>query len=510
MRRWSNCMVVVLLLATLSVTAEAKEGVFPLTLKDAIKMAVEKNLDVKAELYNAAFTEADIERSKGIYNPVFSLLAGYKDTSTPRSYIVNVQDPINRQKDVVVKTGISQLISSGGIFEVSYEDGWNQNNAGASGITNMDNYFRSNFTLSFSQPLLKNFGRETNELSINVSKFNKEGELEQFKSKLQEIVSRVMTQYYKMYSVHKNLEVKRSSFTLAEKIFSNTKNLVNEGVLPSMELLNAQLGVSIQKKNLIDAERAFKDQTGELCLLLQLDRVNDIIPTDTPLRDEYKVDESQLIQSALKESPNLKQLRVSLKNSELKSRVAESQLLPLLDVVSSATLTGLADSYSQDLDQVSSGRYPNLFVGLKLVYPIGNDSAKNDSIKSKLKIEQIRTQVRSYEESIKNDVGAAVRAVDFGFLQLNVTAQGRVYAEEVLQAYIEKQKSGLATTKDVLDSLNNLVTEQGKDIQAVTDYNNAIVTLWKTTGELLKQEGITLGKKESEALYNNKKEEQLY
>lgn len=61
---------------------------------------------------------------------------------------------------------------------------------------------------------------------------------------------------------------------------------------------------------------------------------------------------------------------------------------------------------------------------------------------------------------------------------------------------------GLATTKDVLDVLNNMVTAQGNEIQAVTDYNNAIVTLWKTTGELLAREGITLGEKEADSLYS--------
>jgi outer membrane protein len=82
-----------------------------------------------------------------------------------------------------------------------------------------------------------------------------------------------------------------------------------------------------------------------------------------------------------------------------------------------------------------------------------------------------------------------------------VTARGRSYAEEVMDAYVKKQKVGLATTKDLLDVLNNLVTARGNEIQAVVDYNNAIVALWKSTGELLEREGITLGGKEAEALY---------
>jgi outer membrane protein TolC len=312
----------------------------------------------------------------------------------------------------------------------------------------------------------------------------------------------VKSQYYQLYSLRKNLEVKRTSLNLVETILKNTNAQVKAGVLPSMEILNAEFGVASQQKNLIDAERALKDQVDNLRVLLQLQDVTDIVPTDTPYRENYSVDENQAIQLALASRPDLRQQRVTLKTSELQSRVARNQTLPELDFNASAAFTGLDNNYNRDLERVGSGRYPIWIAGLKLTYPIGNDSAKNDYIKSKLAVAQNKTQVKSLEETISRDVRIAVRAVRSGYLQLDVTARGRAYAEEVLQAYIKKQKVGLATTKDVLDELNNLVTAQGNEIQAVTDYNNAIVNLWKSTGELLDREGITLGEKEADSLYD--------
>ncbi len=256
---------------------------------------------------------------------------------------------------------------------------------------------------------------------------------------------------------------------------------------------------------MIDAERAVRDQVDNLRVLLQLPEVTEIIPTDAPLRDNYPVDETKAIQLAMATRPDLRQQRVAVKTSELQSRVARNQTLPQLDFNSSAAFTGLASDYRRDLERVGSGRYPVWGAGLKLTYPIGNDAAKNDYIKSKILVEQNKTQLKSLEDTISRDVRIAVRGVRSGYLQLDVTARGRTYAEEVLNAYIKKQKVGLATTKDVLDELNNLVTAQGNEIQAVTDYNNAIVTLWKTTGELLEREGITLGEKEADSLYEMNK-----
>jgi outer membrane protein len=487
--------------AVLAGMASAEENARQLTMKEAIKLAVENNLDVRAELYNPASAEADIHKFYGIYNPLLTLLANYQDSKTlPANSFSSGGVSISRQRTETYNAGVSQLIPTGGTVGAAFNNSWNHNNFQSPGAIN--NYFQSNATLNFSQPLLKNFGKETTELNIDVARFSKEGALEQFKARLLEIVDQVKTQYNQLYSLRKNLEVKRASLSLVETILNNSQAQVKAGVLPAFEILNAQFGVATQQKNLIDAERALKDQVDALRVLLQLNDVTDIIPVDTPFRDNYSVDEAQAIQHALASRPDLNQERVSLRTSELQLRVARNQTLPQLDFTASAAFTGLASDYGNDLGKVGSGQYPIWIAGLQLTYPIGNDAAKNDYIKSKLKVSQTQTQVKSLEESISRDVRTAVRAVRSGYLQLDVTARGRAYADEVLQAYIKKQKAGLATTKDVLDVMNNQVAAQGNEIQAVTDYNNAIVNLWKTTGELLDREGITLGEKEADSLYD--------
>jgi outer membrane protein TolC len=478
--------------------ALAQDGTLKLTLKEAIRLAVEKNLDVQAALYTPASAEADINKNLGIYNPLLSLQANYQDSTTLSSNsFVTGGESVGRQRSTAYNAGLSQLVPTGGTVSAAFDNSWNHQNFGLS------NYFQSDITMTFTQPLLKSFGKENTEININVARFSRQGALEQFKAKLLDTISQVKIQYYQLYSLRENLEVKRASLNLVETILKNTKAQVKAGVLPAMEILNAEFGVASQQKNLIDAERALKDQVDNLRVLLQLQDVTVIVPTDTPYRENYTVDENQAIQLALAARPDLRQQRVTLKTSELQSRVARNQTLPELDLNTSAAFTGLSNIYNRDLERVGSGRYPVWIAGLKLTYPIGNDSAKNAYIKSKLAVDQNKTQVKSLEESISRDVRIAVRAVSSGYLQLDVTARGRAYAEEVLQAYIKKQKVGLATTKDVLDELNNLVTARGNEIQAVTDYNNAIVNLWKTTGELLEKEGITLGEKEAGKLYQD-------
>jgi outer membrane protein len=493
------CIFFIVLAAGLSGMADAQDSPVNLTLQQAIKMAVEKNLDVKAELYNSASAEADVRGSMGIYDPLLTLLSNYKESNTlPASTFLSGAS-VSRQKVLEYNAGINQLIPFGGTLGLAFDNTWNRNNSDPARFFNK--YYQSDLTLSFTQPLLKNFGREATELNIEVAKYGKVGALEQFKTKLTDIVSRVRTQYSLLYSLRENLEVRKTSLALAERILNDTQAQVRAGVLPAMEVLNARFGVATMQKNLIDAERALKDQFDVLRILLQLPIGQEIVPVDIPYREKYEVDESATIKKALEERPELRQLRVTLKTSELQSRVARNQTLPDLSLSLSTAFTGLAPEYRRDLERVGSGKYPVWGGGLQFTYPIGNRAAENTYIKSKLKVEQTQTQVGSLEDTVVNDVRNAIRALQSSYKQLDVTSRGSAYAEQRLQAYIKKQKVGLATNKDVLDVENDLVTAKGNQIQALADYNNAITALWKASGELLSREGIKVTEKDADALY---------
>ena len=171
----------------------------------------------------------------------------------------------------------------------------------------------------------------------------------------------------------------------------------------------------------------------------------------------------------------------------------------------SGGLGGINKDYGKQWENLAKGDYPVWGIGLTFSYPLGNNSAENDYIRSRLKAEQLRTQIRSQEETIANEVRTAIRAVQSGYKQLDVTKRGSAYSEEVLNAYIKKAAVGLATTKDVFDVQNNLVAAKGAEIQAKAGYDNALTQYWKATGEILGREGIRINGKEADLLYGRAK-----
>ncbi|WP_298435259.1 TolC family protein [Geobacter sp.] len=494
-------MVALLIVGLWASQAGAQEGELRLTLKEAVRSAVEKNLDVKAELYNPAISEADIRLNEGIYNPLLSLLTNfqYSVTQPASTFFAN----LSRQKTFQLNPGVSQLISTGGTLGLTFNNTYASTNARFT----LPSYWNSNLTLNFSQPLLKNFGREPTELAIMVARNNKEGSVDQFKTRLMDTVAQVRTEYNKLYSLREDLEVKRTSLELARKILSDTQAQVKAGVLPAMEILNAEFGVASREKDVLDVEKAVRDENDVLRVLLQIPSGGDIIPVDVPTKEAVAINEANLVKSAIGNRPELKAQRTTLRTNELQARVARNRTLPDLSLSASYAATGLDQYYNRDLEKVSSADYPVWSVGFKFEYPLGNDAARNDYIKSRLRVDQTRTQISSLEANVVNEVKSAVRGIETNFKQIDVTARGRAFAEERLRAYIRKNQVGLATTKDVLDVENNLVVAKSNQIKALAGYNDAITQLWRATGEILDRVGVQVSGQEGDALYNRQARE---
>ena len=485
---------IVLLLVCLPSVAIAADSSLKLTLSEAIRMAAEKNLDVRAELYNPAQFEADINSNSAIYNPLFTADTSYSHSTSPT---VSLSTQIsNTGKAYQWNAGLSQLLWTGAIAAVGF------NNAFNSGGGNLFDNWQSSLGVSLAQPLLKNLGREATEVNINVSRLSKFASIEKFNTRLLNTVAQVKNEYYQLYNLREQVEVKKVSHELARKILSETKARVDAGVLPAMEILNAEFGAVSREKDLLDAEKAVSDQVDVLHLLLQIEGRGDIGTVDLPRRELIEVSVDDSIKRALNRQ-DIREQKRNLEIAELQTRVFRNKTRPDLALIASTTLVGLDRTYPRDLEKMAAFDYPVWSVGLSFSYPLGNSAAENDYRKSRLRTEQTALQIRSLEEGAANDVKAAIRAVTTGYKQIEVTDRGRAFAEERLRAFIRRNEVGLATTKDVFDVENDLATAKSNQIIAVVGYNNAITRLWQVTGELLEREGVRVVEADVDKLYTN-------
>lgn len=492
MRRFA---LITVLLVCLPQTVTAADAPLKLTLSEAIKMAAERNLDVRAEYFNPAQFEADINRNRSIYDPLLLLDATYADSKSPG--FTSAASSSGQTFDI--NASLSRLFWTGGTATAVYRNNYTSTD---SPFVSEPHYWQSKLGASLSQPLLKNAGRENTEVNITISRLSKYASIEHLNTRLINTVAQVRTEYFKLYSLREQLEVKKVSLELARKILSETKARVDAGVLPAMEILNAEFGAVSREKDVIDAEKAVSDQLDVLRLLLQIEGNNDISVADLPMRELYQVSVEEVIRRALNR-PDIKELKRALEINELQTRVYGNNIKPDLRLIAEAGVAALDRTYSRDMEKIGTLDSPYWSIGLNFSYPLGNLAAENDYRKSRLKTEQTSLQIKSLEEGATKDVKAAIRGVAIGFKQIEVADRGRVYAEERLKAFIRKNEVGLATTKDVLDVENDLATAKNNQITALVAYNNAITQLWQVTGEILEREGIQVVENDADKLYTN-------
>lgn len=489
-------LLLALLLSSVSTVAAADESI-RLSLADAVALAVEKNLDLQVERYNPAQFEADIRKNRGIYNPVLNLQTSYNETA---GYAAALASNRYWNRTAQFNAGISQLFSSGATASLGFNNSY-QDTDQAGIMSGMSSYWQSNLGLTLTQPLLRNFGREATELVIDSSRLAKDASLEKLHARLITTVASVRVEYLKLYSLLQELEVRKVSLELARRVLSETQARVKAGVVPAMENLNAEFGVASREKELIDAERAVRDQTDVLVQLLQLRPGVAIEPVEIPSKGRYEATVDREIERALAGRPELRELKRNLELLELQTRVSANRTRPDLLVSASAATSGTGERYSQDVERLSQGKYPAWGVGLTFSYPLGNQAAENEFRKNRLKVEQALVQIRNQQELIANEVRAAVRAVESNYKQLDVADRGRAFAEERMRAWARKAEVGLATTKDVLDVENDLAAAKNNQIKALVAYATSITQLWKATGQILEKQGIRFEQIDPAPLY---------
>ena len=495
LRRFLGAVSIYFIAANNSTVAMAVDAPVPLSLNDAVRMGVEKNLEVRAELYTPAQYEAEVNRNRAIYDPRLNFQISYSDTTSPE--VSSETTFSSRGHSFQLLPSVSQLFWTGATATLAFNNTYSSGDLFA--MRNGNNW-QSGLGLTLSQPLLKNAGREATELAIAVSRFSKFASLEHFKLVLLDTVARIRNEYFTLYGLCEQLEVRKGSLALSRKILSDTRVRVKAGVLPAMEILNAEYGVTTREKDLIEAERIVSDQIDALRLLLQLNSGGGIVPSDRPRQGAYRFDQDAAMEHALSR-PDIKELKRTLDVGELQARVLGNNIRPDLTLNLTGSLVGQDHSYGRDLERIARIDYPAWGVGFTFTYPLGNNAAENDYRKIRLKNAQTALQIRSLEQSAMNDVKNSIRLIASSYKQLEVAERSRTFAEERLRAFMRRNEAGLVSTKDVLEVEADLVMAKNNQITAAVAYDNAITRHWQVTGELLEREQIRFVEGDADKLY---------
>jgi len=465
-----------------------------LTVEESVITAVSNNYDLASDKLGPEIAEKDIKIEEGAFNSVlFSDLTLFRGVDPSGSSLLG---PRLRTDNFDGNVGIKKNYSLGGNFKLTFNNNYLD---APSTIQTLAPQYKSILNFSFTQPLLKNFGKEVATSRIVIARKSAEIAKNLYKEKLTSLIQQVINSYWDLVLAKKDLEAKKKSFERAIKLKEQNEIQVKVGTLAQIEVTQALATVASRKEGVIVAENTLNNAQDNLRRLLNANKnpVNynpAIITVEEPVVKEINAKEDEVIKKSIENSYALNEAKLDLENKTLTVKVAKSQKLPQVDLIGNFALTGLsgkyhpsstatslvspfAGNYNDNLDTMSKGDYYQWSAGIHFEYPLGNEAAVNTYKKRIFEMERAKLLLKSLEQKITLSAVQALRQVETDKKRIDTTQAAKKLTLEKLDAEEKKFKVGMSTTFNILTYQEDLINAETAEIKALIDYQKSLANL---------------------------------
>ncbi len=474
----------VLLLALVS--GGSAEAAMRLDLKMAERLVLERNLDLRASGFDARSADGVVRRETGLYDPRLALSFTEGESRDPLNLQFFRSNSASENRSF--SSSLTQKFSTGADLSLSFTD--NRQRTTTLPKPEINPAYSNELKLSLVQPLLKGFGSTVTEQQILFAVKDRNVAVQDLREKAFELVAQVRNEYFDVLRYRDNLEYRHSSVALARKVLEDNRSRERAGLLPPVEVLEAEVGLTQRDQELLDARRLYEDALDRLALLLSLDE--ELEAGDATLRPlEVEFGEEDGYRAALVKRPDLQRRMRQLEKLDLERTINRNGLLPSVDLEASYSHKGLGEDLNDGFDGIASEDLRNWQAGINLSYPLGNREARYELARTGQRLKSEHARLRQLREEVRKEVRAAIRRLEVNERKIEVANRGRDLAQEKLRILLKRKEVGLATTRDVLEGEEDLARTRTDQIAAIADYNSAVTGYLRASGLLLEEAGIS-------------------
>lgn len=455
----------------------------PLSQKEAIRLSLERNLAVQSVLLQYQASEAAITEARGLYDPRLQLLL---DAATSRD--AQNSNPVTTSENFATRFNLSllQKLPSGAEVVAAMNPRRDDN---LQATTAFDPSWRNEFQLSLTQPLLKGFGRMSTEEPILLASKDRDAALATLTEEVTFLVADLRSLFVEIRRARAILASRHASVGLAEQILAENQAKVESGLLPPLDILEAEVALKGRQRELLDAEQAAEELLDRLAEQLKLPATPDVVIADFFLSDLIPAEEADLAY-ALIHRPDLRRAEAQGESRHLEAIIADERRRPALDLVANYGQKGLADDYGQSLDQSLHDDLQDWSIGLIFNYPLGNRQAVGEATRKKYLAASAQRDIERLREVARRELRTAERQIRLGELRLQVAGDGVTLAAEKLRNLLKRREVGLTTTRAVFEGESDLARAQTDLADAEALYDGAITNYLRASGRLLDHEEI--------------------
>ena len=495
----------------------ATAPVVRLTLDDAVKFALDRNLDIAVQRLNPEIQDIAYASAASVYRPALtSTISGGSQTNTPNNVLQLSTGGKGVTGDTITYNGgVTQSIAKGGGSYVA-----TLNNSRASSDSNTSLYnpqFGSNWSLVYTQPLLRNFRIDSTRQSLAVTKISRDISDVQLRATITNTLSNVRNAYWDYVFAVQAVDVAKQSLDLASKLVQDNQTRVEVGTMAPIDVVSAQAEAATRKQALVQAEATRR--TTELALKrLIVSGTQDpnwsatIDPVDRPDFRPEPIDVEAAVRRALSERTDVAIARKNVETNDVTLRYLADQMKPQADFVTTYGIQGIGGTYlnrttdalgtpvtntvpggiSDALRTLFANNYPRWTFALNLGYPIGLSAQKASVARARVQVSQIQAQLKQVELQVATDVTNAAISVQNNAEAVQAAQAARELTLKKLEAAQSKFEFGISINFEVVQAQRDLSDAQNTELRNILNYRKSLVELERLQQTTLGSLGITV------------------
>jgi HAE1 family hydrophobic/amphiphilic exporter-1 len=474
----------------------AASRVVRLTSEEAVKMAVDQNVDLAAARLDPQIGDTRVAAAAGAFRPsIQSNVLRNNQLQPPASFLV----PIATRTDAITSSlGIGQKLP---FLGTSYSISWTTAHTESNSFLNSYNpLVQSGMLFSVSQPLFRDLLTDSSRTQLKIARTNRDIADTRLTDSLVRTTAAVKAAYWNLVSARANVDARRSAVELAEELARVNKAKVDVGQSPPLDEVSARAEVAADQEQLIIAETAAKVAEDRLRMLIYdpTDRSIwniSIEPVDAPPSSAAAVDVDAAISRALEQRTDVQRAKKDTQNADANLDLASNQRMPDVRLTASYQANGLGGTevlrsggfpgtvvgpgdvttFGNVVNQLFTHQYPTWTAGVTVTYPLGRSADEAAYARTKLERAQADQRVKSAEGRVIEDVRTAAWNIEMNAKRMQTTRAARELAEQRLDAERKRFEVGMSTSFLVIQAQRDLAQAKTNELAAVLAYDLALV-----------------------------------
>lgn len=471
-------------------TGSAAEGAAPLTLREAVDLALLRNLGIGVQRVETSVVAETVEIAEAPFDPVLSARSEWQRRLAPRvdGYTNNraIGDGWENAVSVEKKLSTGGTVNLGGTMDT----GW-LNPSG----TSLDPDNTSGISVSARQPLLSGAGREVNLAPIVQARQNLTKSRLNLRREVLDLLRDTEEAYWTLAAGHALLRLRESSLGSAKHLLEEAKARRTRGVATKQDQLQAEAEVASQQVSLVNARHSIAEAEDRLRFLLsglEAPELESLQVFPLPEAVPPAPEKFSLWVTRVRSFDVDAQIRaIEIEQAELDMRVADNADQAGLDLVAGAGLLGR----DRAVDDAYAGMFNrsgyNLNAGLQLTLPIGFRESEARLRQAERRREQAWLRMATAQQQTMYEARAAYRLLNTARDRSLATRATVALQQQAYDGEMAKYNAGDATMSDVLQAKASLDLAKLNNLQSLLDCMLASTRVARWDGEILPRLGFS-------------------